>query len=102
MHAVAIGYTYNKNYLNWNCLSTAVPGPHPLMLAMVTTVNLGQEVLMLLGCPANNTCCSNINQPWFHHQLSETTQDDIEVRFFSFCNEATIVDIHPVRMIMHV
>jgi len=32
------------------------------------------------GCSAGNSCCSDRNQPWFYRQLSETTQDDIEVR----------------------
>ena len=48
------------------------------------------------GCSASNTCCSNTDQPWFHHQLSEVTQDDIEVRLCrsdGFSNEGTLVDI---------
>ena len=48
------------------------------------------------GCSANNTCCSNTNQPWFHHQLSKVTQDDIELRIcrdYDFDNEAVLVDI---------
>ena len=32
------------------------------------------------GCSTSNTCCSNTDQSWFHHQLSSITQDDIEVR----------------------
>jgi len=48
------------------------------------------------GCSSNNTCCSNTNQPWFHHQLSEVTQDDIEVRICRskvYAFEATLVDL---------
>ena len=49
------------------------------------------------GCSANNTCCSNTDQPWFHHQLNNMTQDDIEVRICtsnSFSsNEGILVDI---------
>ena len=47
------------------------------------------------GCSANNTCCSNTNQPWFYHQLNETTQDYIEVRICTnvgFSNEGILVD----------
>ena len=48
------------------------------------------------GCSTNNTCCSNTNQPWFYHQLSEITQDDIEVRICRdqpFTDEGILVDI---------
>ena len=48
------------------------------------------------GCSASNTCCSNTDQPWFHHQLSNITQDDIEVRICgnqAFSDESVLVDI---------
>ena len=49
------------------------------------------------GCSANNTCCSNTDQPWFHHQLSKMTQDDIEVRICRSnpfnSNEGILVDV---------
>ena len=32
------------------------------------------------GCSANNTCCNNPNLPWFYRQLSESNEDDMEVR----------------------
>ena len=84
--------------------------PHILLLATITTVNLEQEshVIMMYvyyfsdplwdgaGCSANNTCCSNTNQPWFHHQLHNMIQDDIEVRICTnehFDNEGILVDI---------
>ena len=47
-------------------------------------------------CSSSNTCCSNINLPWFQDQLSEMTQDDIEVRICAderFSNEGVIIDI---------
>ena len=28
------------------------------------------------GCSSGNNCCSNINLPWFHYQLSQMTTDD--------------------------
>ena len=45
-------------------------------------------------CPAGNTCCSDPKLPWFHRQLSLTTQDDIEVRSCmneAFENEAVLI-----------
>ena len=46
------------------------------------------------GCSASNTCCNNPDLPWFYHQLSASTQDDIKVRSCmdeSFENEAVLV-----------
>ena len=48
------------------------------------------------GCSASNTCCSNIDQPRFHYQLNEMTQDDIEVRIcrdYFFSDEGVLVDM---------
>ena len=48
------------------------------------------------GCSSGNTCCSNTNLPWFQYQLSEMTQDDIEVRICrdeEFSNEGVLIDI---------
>ena len=48
------------------------------------------------GCSSGNTCCSNTNQPWFYHQLSEMTQDDIEVRICMVephAIDVTVVDL---------
>ena len=48
------------------------------------------------GCSTNGTCCSNTDQPWFHHQLDNMTQDDIEVRICGdspFSDDAILIDI---------
>ena len=48
------------------------------------------------GCSSGNTCCSNINLPWFQYQLSQMTEDDIEVRICrdeDFDNEGILIDI---------
>ena len=48
------------------------------------------------GCSSGNTCCSNINLPWFQYQLSQMTEDDIEVRICrdeGFFNEEVLIDI---------
>ena len=46
------------------------------------------------GCSTGNTCCSNSNLPWFYRQLSQTTQNDIEVRVCTdqnFDDEAVLI-----------
>ena len=48
------------------------------------------------GCTSSNTCCSNNNLPWFQYQLSQMTQDDIEVRICRnepFNNEGILIDV---------
>lgn len=40
-------------------------------------------------------CCDNTAQPWFHHQLDQPTQDDIEARICSsssFREKSTLID----------
>ena len=46
------------------------------------------------GCSSGNNCCSNSNLPWFYRELSQSTQDDIEVRMCMderFDNEAVLI-----------
>jgi len=46
------------------------------------------------GC-INSNCCDNPTQPWFYHQLSGTTTDDIEARIcrdYNFPSGSTLVD----------
>ena len=48
------------------------------------------------GCSSGNTCCSNTRQPWFQHQLSMMTRDDVEARICreeEFYNEEILIDI---------
>ena len=45
------------------------------------------------GCVDN--CCDDTTQPWFYHQLNQTTQDDIEARicaFGPFSHSSTLID----------
>ena len=45
------------------------------------------------GCVDN--CCDDTIQPWFYHQLNQTTQDDIEARICaadSFSYGSTLLD----------
>ena len=48
------------------------------------------------GCSSGNNCCSNSNLPWFQYELSEATQDDVDVRICrdeQFSNEGILIDI---------
>ena len=48
------------------------------------------------NCSSGNNCCSNIILPWFQYQLSQSTEDDIEVRICrseDFNNEEILIDI---------
>ena len=48
------------------------------------------------GCSDNNNCCSEELQPWFYHNLGNSTTDDIEARicisFSTYSAGATVVD----------
>ena len=104
----AAGLTDSGNYAE-NCPCAAIPGHTPPSFVGNNyycesgTENswdnkeyyLSDPLWDGAGCSANNTCCSNTNQPWFYHQLNETTQDDIEVRICTdvgFSNEGILVD----------
>ena len=105
----AVGVTDNGNYGCCNCPCAATPGPAPPSFvgsnyycesgagsSCTYTYYFSDPLWDGAGCSASNTCCSNTNQPWFHHQLSSITQDDIEVRICRdemFSNEGILVDI---------
>ena len=93
----AIGLTDSGNHLDFsccNCPCAVLPGRAPpsyvgsnYYCESGTTNNFSIDTYYFsdplwdgAGCSASNTCCSNTDQPWFHHQLSEMTQDDVEVR----------------------
>ena len=49
-----------------------------------------------VGCVVGNKCCDNTTQPWFYHQLNQTTQDDIEARicaYSRFSVSSTLIDL---------
>ena len=106
----AIGVTDNGNFPCCNCPCAAIPGTAPPSFVgdnyycesgagssfSSSAYYLSDPLWDGAGCSASNTCCSNTNQPWFYHQLSEMTQDDVEVRIClhaGFVNDATLVDI---------
>ena len=90
----AVGLTDNGNYRGYNCPCAAIPGSAPPSFVgsnyycesgtgssySIHTYYFSDPLWDGVGCSASNTCCSNTDQPWFHHQLSSITQDDIEVR----------------------
>ena len=106
----AAGHTDNGNFSFSNCPCSVFPGPAPPSFVgnnyyceSGTGSGFSDDAYYLLdplwdgaGCSTGSTCCSNINQPWFYHQLSGMTQDDIEVRICRnnyFFREAILVDM---------
>ena len=106
----AAGVTDNStSFACCNCPCAAIPGPAPPSFvgsnyyceagagsSWTNTYYFSDPLWDGAGCSANNTCCSNTDQPWFHHQLSNMTQDDIEVRICKnhpFSDEDILVDI---------
>ena len=106
----AVGLTDNGNYPTYNCPCAVIPGQAPPSFVgnnyycesgagatySYSAYYLSDPLWDGAGCSASNTCCFNTNQPWFHHQLSSITQDDIEVRICTghgFSDEAILVDL---------
>ena len=111
----AAGLSDDENYPSWNCPCAVIPGPAPPSFVGnnyycesgavgpydVNAYWLSDPLWDGAGCSANNTCCSNTNQPWFYNQLSKMTQDDIEVRICraqTFSTDAILVDILELYM----
>ena len=47
------------------------------------------------GCVDN--CCDGTTQPWFYHQLNQTTQDDIEAQiraFYQFNISSALINLY--------
>ena len=106
----AVGITDNGNYPSWNCPCAATSGPAPPSFvgsnyyceSGAGNSSLKVYITYLTHCGtvqvnhSASNCCSNTDQPWFHHQLSNITQDDIEVRICrdnSFSDEGILVDM---------
>ena len=111
----AAGLTDNGSISCCDCPCAAIPGRSPPSFVgsnyycesgaegtfYTNTYYLSDPLWDGAGCSANNTCCSNTNQPWFYHQLSEMTEDDIEVRICrdqSFASDAILIDILELYM----
>ena len=107
----AVGLTDNGNNPKHNCPCAAIPGSAPPSFVGsnyycesgagnswdFSTYHFSDPLWDGAGCSANNTCYYNRNQPWFHHQLSKMTQDNIEVRICRYngfsSNEGILVDV---------
>ena len=50
------------------------------------------------GCESQSTCCSFNNPPWFYKQLTNTTNDDVEMRICAD-EEATRNEDSPVELV---
>ena len=103
----AVGNT--ESGIHYNCPCAIYPGPDsPPFVGShyycesgagsvfdISTYYLSDVLWDGAGCSTSaNTCCSNTNLPWFYHELSQTTQDSIEVRVCmdeSFSNEAVLI-----------
>ena len=109
-HSYVVKLTDNGNYPTWNCPCAATPGPAPPSFVgsnyycesgggstwTTDTYYFSDPLWDSAGCSAGNRCCSNTDQPWFHHQLSNITQDNIVVRICrpqSFSTDGILVDI---------
>ena len=74
-----------------NCPCSAYPGYNPSSFVGInyccepasldypsgTTYYFNDTLWDGAGC-IGGTCCDNTTQPWFHRELDQTTQDDIE------------------------
>ena len=105
----AVGVSASGNYPNHNCPCATPSGLDPpdfvgsnyhCESGTESTIAFGAFYLSDIlwdgeGCPsAGNTCCSSSNLPWFHHQLNQSTQDDIETRICTdqeFDDEAILI-----------
>ena len=104
----AMGVSDYGNY-RANCPCAAIPGEAPPSFVGNNYycesggVNIANNSAYFLSNPLwdgegciHSNCCSDTTQPWFYHQLSEMTQDDIEVRIClrrDISNEDVLVDI---------
>ena len=73
---------------DYYCESGSVDYPNP------STYYFNDPLWDGAGC-TSGTCCDSTTQPWFYHQLNQTTQDDIEARICtrgSFGNRLPLID----------
>ena len=73
---------------NYYCESASVSSP------TISTYYFNDILWDGAGC-TSGTCCDNTIQPWFHRQLNETTQDDLEARICTrgtFTGRSTLID----------
>ncbi|XP_065907478.1 uncharacterized protein [Dysidea avara] len=74
---------------NYYCESGTVNTP------IVSTYYFSDSLWDGTGCSKQSNCCDNPNQPWFHRQLYQPTQDDIEARictYGAFNKRSTLID----------
>ena len=107
----AAGLSESGNYFSSNCPCAIIPGAAPPSFdgnnyycesgtgdtLSIIEYYLSDPLWDGAGCSTSNTCCSNTDQPWFHHQLSEMTQDSMEVRICSnenFGNKGNLLELY--------
>ena len=106
----ACGTSERSNYTMSNCPCAVIPGPTPpSYVGSNYYCESGAEfsgngndyyfsdpLWDAAGCSINGNCCLNTDQPWFHRQLDNMIQDDIEVRICGdsdFTDDAILIDI---------
>ena len=105
----AVGLADDDSQRAHTCPSGADPGPAPPSFVgdhcYCESGNTGDNSLHIhytndplwvgSGCPENNNCCANLNQPWFFREMVTKVEDDIEVRLCTnqvFSDEAVLVE----------
>ena len=97
-----------NHHEEWNCPCSINPGNYPLpavgtnyycesgsvSLPYLGTYYFNDTLWDGAGC-TGGTCCNNATQPWFHRQLNQIIQDDIEARICTrgrFHERSTLID----------
>ena len=103
--ATGRGERINGGFLNCPCSINGGYDPSPYVdsnyycesgatdWGYLTTYYFNDTLWDGAGCVDN--CCDDTTQPWFYHQLNQTTQDDIEARICSvgpFIYRSTLID----------
>jgi len=102
-----VGYSSGRHHANVNCPCNSGPNP-PAFVGDHYYCESGTDGAIDVaayytanplwdgdGCPANNSCCTDVDQPWFFRQFVMDKKDDIEVRLCAneaFSNEAVVVE----------
>ena len=108
-YAAGLAEHVSTNYMKNKCPCTASPGAAPPSFVgsnyycesgaenstNISAYYLSDPLWDGSGCSSSNTCCSDINLPWFQYLLNQTTEDGIEVRICAnsdYSNEGILID----------
>ena len=105
----ASGFSERNNRYSFNCPCSIYPGYDPPSFVGnnyycesgsvdrpdTRTYYFNDPLWDGAGCTGGSSCCDDTTQPWFYHQLNQTTQDDIEARICTrgyFVNRLPLID----------